>query len=368
MEDLVNMHQFNDIYSGRRVLITGNTGFKGSWLSLWLTELGAQVIGVSNDIPTDPSHFKLLKLPFQTIFADINDLAKLNTIFNQYQPEIVFHLAAQSLVRPSYRDPIETFQTNVMGTVNVLEAIRQMPPVKAAIIVTSDKCYENQNTPKRYKEDDKLGGIDPYSASKSCAEIVTQSYRESFFKNSSTLIATTRAGNVIGGGDWSEDRLIPDIFRSISANKPLILRNPTATRPWQHVLDPLSGYLVLGQILLEGSQAHATAYNFGPDSTSTATVEDVVKLAKKHWSGINIAYDTDSKLHEASLLNLDSSKALNQLAWKPTWLFDQAVFKTLEWYSKYLDDKKTNIVEESIKQLHEYIYDAQQKQQLWLKN
>ena len=278
---------FRGVYKGKKVLVTGHTGFKGSWLSLWLIKLGAKVIGYALEPPTNSNHFELLNLDMVSIIGDIRDRDRLNAIFKKYKPEVVFHLAAQPLVRYSYINPVETFETNVMGTINVFEACRITESVKAIVNITSDKCYENKEWIWGYRESDPLGGYDPYSASKGCAELVTSSYRKSFFnpedysKKHNTLLASARSGNVIGGGDWGKDRLIPDIVRAISKNEKLYIRNPKATRPWQHVLEPLSGYLFLGQMLLEGKTEFADAWNFGPNEGCHTDVETVVKKIKR---------------------------------------------------------------------------------------
>jgi CDP-glucose 4,6-dehydratase len=360
------MRMFNNIYSGKKILVTGNTGFKGSWLTLWLKQMGAEVFGISKDIPTSPSLHQILNLDYQTSFSDIRNLESLKSEVNKFKPDIVFHLAAQALVRPSYADPHETFETNVMGTVNILEAIRNCTSVKAVVIVTSDKCYENNDWIWGYRENDKLGGRDPYSASKGCAEIVTNSYRQSFFENQGPLVASVRAGNVIGGGDWSQDRLIPDIVRATTNNEALILRNPQSTRPWQHVLEPLSGYLLLGQSLLENKRNFAEAFNFGPQDSATSTVEEIVKLMKTTWGNINVSISKEETVHEAALLKLDSSKASNLLKWKPVWNLNKAVNTTAYWYKNFAQ-RDTDISEFTNSQLDEYVKDALEKESVWVK-
>ena len=270
MESL-ELTQFGNVYRGRRVLVTGHTGFKGSWLALWLTELGADVTGCSLAPPTSPNHWDLLGLQIADHRLDVRDASAIARVVSQVRPEVVFHLAAQSLVRRSYREPLETWSTNVMGTANVLDACRQTAGVRAVVVVTSDKCYENQGWKRGYREDDRLGGHDPYSASKAATEMVAASYRGAFFGSKSTpLLATGRAGNVIGGGDWSEDRLLPDVVRAIAEGSTLEIRSPQATRPWQHVLEPLSAYLLLGQKLLEGRGECEGGWNFGPLQRTTA--------------------------------------------------------------------------------------------------
>jgi len=353
---------FNGVYKNKRVLVTGNTGFKGSWLSLWLIKLGAEVIGYSLEPPTKPSHFELLDLDMVSIIGDIRDRDKLNTTFKKYKPNIVFHLAAQPLVRYSYINPVETFETNVMGIINVFEACKNTETVRAIVIITSDKCYENREWIWGYRENDPMGGYDPYSASKGCAELVTSSYRRSFFnpddygKKHNILLASVRSGNVIGGGDWGEDRLIPDIVRAISKKEKLYIRNPKATRPWQHVLEPLSGYLMLGQKLLEGREEFVEAWNFGPGEENHIDVETVVKGAKKRWNSFEYEIDKKSDTpHEAKLLRLDCSKAHSLLSWKPVWDFNKTLDVTVRWYKEYYEN--ANIY--SLKDLKEYINHAE---------
>lgn len=338
---------FNDIFQSRRVFLTGHTGFKGSWLTFWLTRLGARVTGYALAPETSPNHFDLLNLPIQSIIADIRDAAALPKAVKESAPEIVFHLAAQPLVRRSYREPVETFATNVMGTVNLLEACRRTDSVRAVVIITSDKCYENREWVWGYRENDSMGGYDPYSASKGCAELVTSSWRNSFFhpdqfgKTHNTLVASARAGNVIGGGDWSEDRLVPDIVRGVEAGRPMIIRNPEATRPWQHVLEPLSGYLMLGQKLLEGKREYAQAWNFGPSDEDSLPAAEVVRLFKANWDAFAYKLKPDARQpHEAGLLKLDCSKARAVLNWRPVWGSRETIEKTAGWYKEYYENKR----------------------------
>jgi len=359
---------FKNVFSGKKVLITGNTGFKGSWVSLWLIKLGAKVIGYSLEPPTTPSHFELLNLDMVSIIGDIRDRDKLNTTFKTYKPDIIFHLAAQPLVRYSYINPVETFETNVLGTINVFEACKNTETVKGIVNITSDKCYENREWVWGYRENDPMGGYDPYSASKGCAELVTTSYRMSFFnpedygKKHNILLASARSGNVIGGGDWGEDRLIPDIVRAISKNEKLYIRNPKATRPWQHVLEPLSGYLMLGQKLLEGREEFAEAWNFGPNEGSHICVETVVKGVKKRWDRFEYEIDKKSDYpHEAKLLKLDCSKAHSLLSWKPVWNFYKALDVTVRWYKEYYKNGNIN----SLEDLKEYINHYEKKNIKW---
>ena len=338
------MNLFENIYINRRVLITGHTGFKGSWLAFWLQQMGATICGVALPAPTEPSHWSLLKLDVRSEVTDIRDFQTLEKVFREFQPEIVFHLAAQPLVRMSYRDPIETYSTNVMGTLNVFEACRKTESVRAIINVTSDKCYENREWDRGYREDDAMGGHDPYSSSKGCSELLTASYRNSYFNPSDfgtkhqTLLASCRAGNVIGGGDWAEDRLVPDMMRAVAAGTPVEIRNPHATRPWQHVLEPLGGYLLVGQKLLEGRSEFSKGWNFGPDDDATLSVEQVVKCIKASWSKIeyHLAKEIDAP-HEANLLKLNCSKAWKELGWTPVWNGEKTFDRTVSWYREFYE-------------------------------
>lgn len=334
------MSLFSDIYRNRRVLVTGHTGFKGTWLSQWLLEMGADVTGVALAPETVPSHWNLLSPAVESSnIQDIRSSERVAALMAQARPEIVFHMAAQPLVRRSYRDPHETWSVNVMGTLNVLEACRQSPSVRAVVVVTTDKCYENFEIERGYREDDKLGGHDPYSASKAAAELVAASYRKSFFeKDGKVLLATARAGNVIGGGDWSEDRLIPDLVRASAGGRPLVIRSPRATRPWQHVLEPLSGYLMLGQKLLLGDHSAAQAWNFGPDDESNQSVQNILAGLRRYWPQISWDVQEESALHEARLLHLDSTKARQSLGWQPQWSLEQCLEKTAVWYQAFLKE------------------------------
>ena len=334
----LDMTLFADQYRGRKVLITGHTGFKGSWLALWLHEIGAKVTGLALAPETTPNHWDLLQLDIDDHRCDIQDSAAVLQILSSSQPEIVFHLAAQPLVRRSYREPLHTWSTNVMGTANLLEACRQTPSVRAIIVVTSDKCYENQEWPWGYRESDRLGGHDPYSASKAATEMVVASYRHAFFDAShGPLIASARAGNVIGGGDWSEDRLIPDLVRAIARQSPLEIRSPNATRPWQHVLESLSGYLHLGQQLLAAQKDCAEGWNFGPEAEGNRRVAEVLTEMQAHWPQLSWHTSTHPQPHEANLLYLDSTKAKARLGWKPVWTLSDAVVATTDWYRAWLD-------------------------------
>jgi len=358
----VEMNMFGNIYSNRRVLITGHTGFKGSWLALWLQELGAVITGVALPPCTSPNHWDLLNLDIADHRLDIRDSKSLLRLVADSQPEIVFHLAAQPLVRHSYRDPLETWSTNVMGTANLLEACRHTDSVRAIVVVTTDKVYENKDWYWGYREIDRLGGHDPYSASKAATELVAASFRKAFFEMSNApLLATARAGNVIGGGDWSEDRLIADIVRALTGHALLAIRSPQATRPWQHVLECLSGYLVLGQLLLDGRKEYADAWNFGPDIDGNRTVNDILNLLKTYWPELVWHTDTKQKNHEATLLYLDNMKAKSSLGWRPVWTIHTALAKTAEWYKSYYNNSKV----ESSTQLSQFVGDARSYTLKW---
>ena len=335
---------YSGIYKGKTVLLTGHTGFKGSWLSLWLQRLGAKVIGYSLPVPTEPNHIGLLNLNIVQIMGDIRDLVKLDEAFTTYKPDIVFHFAAQALVRPSYVDPITTYETNVIGTLKVFEACRRAG-VRAIVNITSDKAYENKEWVWGYRENDPMGGYDPYSSSKGCADLLASSYRNSFFNEKDygtkhqTLLATCRAGNVIGGGDWAQDRLICDVMRAAAKNEAVTIRNPHATRPWQHVLEPLGGYLLVGQKLLEGRKEFGSAWNFGPSDDGAIRVLDVLKSAKRYWDKIEFQINSDiNQPHEANLLKLDCSKAHALLGWKPVWDSETAFEKTVKWYKNFYEN------------------------------
>ncbi|MEM6883888.1 MAG: CDP-glucose 4,6-dehydratase [Verrucomicrobiota bacterium] len=320
-------------FSDKRVWITGNTGFKGAWLSEMLLSAGAEVYGYSFEPPTTPSLFDQLdhRNRVHQQFADVRDLSSLKQAFATVRPDYVFHLAAQPLVRESYSKPIETFETNVMGTANVLEALRHWDKPLIVIIVTSDKCYRNMETGRPFDESDPLGGHDPYSASKAGAEIVAESYRQSFLRESPVRLATVRAGNVIGGGDWAGDRILPDCARALAQGETVVVRNPKATRPWQHVMDALGGYLQLAQ-QLSGNASLQGCYNFGPDTEANRSVQDLVETFLRHWPGEWKDDSGAASLHEAALLHLNINKAKSELGWKPVWKFEDSVSKTAEWY------------------------------------
>lgn len=324
-------------WRGKKVFLTGHTGFKGGWLSLWLQEMGAEVHGYALT-PSNPSLFDSARIASgmaSSTIADIRDADVLKTALAQARPDIVFHLAAQPLVRYSYKSPVETYVVNVMGTVNLLEAIRSSETVKAVINVTTDKCYENREWVWPYREGEAMGGHDPYSSSKACSELVTAAYRRSFFEARGVSLATARAGNVIGGGDWSEDRLIPDFLRAIDQQRPIVIRSPNAIRPWQHVLEPLSGYLMLAESLYQNGANHAEAWNFGPSDEDVRTVGWIIEHMVRRIPGASWRLDDASRLHEAHTLKLDSSKARSGLCWQPRWRLEQALDRVVEWHQAW---------------------------------
>lgn len=343
---------------GKRVFITGHTGFKGSWLTAWLQHYGCKITGYSLPPKTQPSLFEMANLHEGLVshcLADINHKNDILREMEKSEPELVIHLAAQSLVRYSYQEPSETWSTNVMGTVNLLDAVRACSSVKAVVVVTTDKCYENKEWAWGYRERDRLGGHDPYSASKASAELVVSSYRNSFFYQKGPLIASARAGNVIGGGDWSEDRLIPDAVRALQKDQPLLIRNPNARRPWQHVLDCLQGYLLLATYLMDEEKDKAQAFNFGPSPQDNIKVSDLLNRLKNNWP--NLKWEIESKntaLHEATFLYLDSSLAKQQLGWTPRWTLDTALNQTTSWYQTTMTDP-TKAKYMLQKQLMEYL-------------
>jgi CDP-glucose 4,6-dehydratase len=354
LEDVVKTWQ------GRRVFLTGHTGFKGSWLALLLSKLGARMRGYALDPCTEPNLFNLASVGtvVEDIRGDVRDYAKLEASITEFAPEVVFHLAAQPIVRRSYADPLGTYATNVMGTVHVMEAIRASPSVRAVVCVTTDKCYQNQQWNWPYRETDPLGGYDPYASSKACAEIVSAAYRSSFFPiermhEHHVAVATARAGNVIGGGDWSEDRLIPDLVRGFSTGKPVLIRRPNAIRPWQHVLDPLHGYMLLAQELLEQHELFASAYNFGPGDDDIWPVERIAtKLAHMWGNGASWVCDSVPSVHEDHILRLDASKARAELGWKPRLRIEAALQWTMDWYRAW--NQGDNVAEFTRKQIDEY--------------
>lgn len=361
---------FNNAYKGKRILVTGHTGFKGSWLCSWLNMLGAELCGLSLDMDTEFVHHDLLKTPMRSELCDIRDAGKVCQIIQKFQPEAVFHLAAQPIVRYSYTHPVETFAANVMGTVNVLEACRSTDSVKAIVAISSDKCYENREQLAGYKEDDAMGGYDPYSASKGCTELVISSYRRSFFNSDDyphkhcTLLASGRAGNVIGGGDWAQDRLVPDIMRAAANGKEAVIRSPYSCRPWQHVLEPLSGYLLLGQRLLAGDVSAAQGWNFGPKDDGVVNVKQAAELLKGQWSAVNIKIDPPKdQPHEAGMLRLDCSKAEKYLNWRGVLSVDETFEMTAAWYREFYCSK--HVI--TIRQIEEYINKAAARGLSWTK-
>jgi CDP-glucose 4,6-dehydratase len=323
-------------WQGKRVFLTGHTGFKGSWLSLWLQNLGTELTGYALAPPTQPSLFEIANVGNEmlSVIGDIRNPSELRSAMQAAQPEIVIHMAAQALVRQSYLDPLETYATNVMGTVHLLEAVRQTPGVKAVVIVTSDKCYENKEWEWGYRENEPMGGHDPYSSSKGCAELVASAYRRSFLQSQGVAVATARAGNVIGGGDWAADRLIPDVLRAFKRNQPVVIRNPHATRPWQHVLEPLSGYLTLAEHLFEHGAEFAEGWNFGPHDHDARPVQWIVEELVGRWGqGARFELDAGTHPHEAHFLKLDISKAKARLRWAPRWTVAFSLGKVVEWHN-----------------------------------
>lgn len=349
------MNLFGGLYDGRRVLVTGHTGFKGSWLALWLHRMGAEVVGLALDPDTTPCHWQLLDLDgIADHRVDLCDASALNAVLEAHRPEMVLHLAAQPLVRRSYREPVTTFASNVMGLVNLLEAVRACPSVRVLVNATTDKVYAEHASTLGYREDDPLGGSDPYSSSKACAELVSDCYRKSFFNGGERRIATARAGNVIGGGDWAEDRLVPDLVRAANAGQALRIRHPTAIRPWQHVLEPLSGYLQLGRRLW-GDATLSGAWNFGPGEEGEISVQTLTQRLAGHWNALRIEHDDTRQPHEASVLRLDASKARRELGWRPVWEIDTALARTAAWYRGFHSDRRVASGDD----LDAYVSDAQ---------
>ena len=354
-----------NIYKNKKVLVTGHTGFKGSWLSQWLLLLNAKVYGYALDPPTTPSNFDQLELSkhIRNKNNDIRDFQELKKYIREIKPDIIFHLAAQSLVRESYKNPLETIETNITGTANLLDAVRQLGISTNIVVITSDKCYENQEWLHGYRENDPMGGYDPYSVSKGAAELIVSAWRRSYFNidkysNHGVKLASARAGNVIGGGDWADNRIVPDCIRSLQDNKEISIRNPLATRPWQHVLEPLGAYLLLGEKLMnskiENIESYCTGFNFGPLSTSNKTVKLLVEEILKNWGGGSWNYRSDDAFHEAFLLNLNTDKAYHLLGWKPVWDFKTTVEKTINWY-KTTHTNSDDILQITEQQIKEYI-------------
>lgn len=362
---------FNNCYTDKKVLITGHTGFKGSWLSLWLTQLGAKVYGAAVDIPSNPSHFKVCNSQdyVDDYRLDVCDFPEVRRLINEIQPDFVFHLAAQALVRQSYRNPIATITTNAIGTANVLEALRLLEKPVVAVMITSDKAYDNVESVWGYRENDRLGGKDPYSASKGMAELAIRGYVESFFAgaNSDIRIGIGRAGNVIGGGDWANDRIVVDCVRSWSKNETAEIRNPDSTRPWQHVLEPLSGYLSLAADLCLRDHNHGEAYNFGPPANQNYSVRELIDEMRVHWSNVRWedASQPQGQLREAGLLKLNCDKALFDLNWHPTLQFSDTVKMTVEWYKNYYEEPSCAVHDFSVAQIMEYCTKARKADLGW---
>lgn len=345
-----------EFWKGKKVFLTGHTGFKGAWLSLWLQDCGAILKGYGLAPNTQPNLFEVAMVVdgMESVIADIRDLEKLTLSMFDFAPDIVIHMAAQPLVRRSYMNPVETYSTNVMGTVNLFEAVRNVASVKAVVNVTTDKCYENKEWIWGYREDEPMGGYDPYSNSKGCAELITAAYRRSFFNyGGSAKIASGRAGNVIGGGDWAPDRLIPDIFNAFENNEPVSVRNPSSTRPWQHVLEPLSGYLALAERLYHDGDEYAEGWNFGPVDEDVKPVREVIEYLVEHWgAGASWIFDDTAQPHEAQLLKLDISKAKNLLKWTPEWSLFRALDSIIDWQKEWI--KRGDMKAFTLKQILQY--------------
>ncbi len=344
-----------DFWRDKRVLLTGHTGFKGGWLSLWLQSMGAKLAGLALKSPTNPSLFEQARV-YEGMVSNIGDIRDFDTVRRvvaEFQPEIVIHMAAQPLVRYSYKNPIETYATNVMGTVHLLEAVRQVGSAKVILNVTTDKCYENKEWAWGYREDEPMGGFDPYSSSKGCSELVTSAYRRSFFSDNGVALASARAGNVIGGGDWAEDRLVPDILRAFEQGLPVVVRNPNSTRPWQHVLEPLSGYLLLAERLWEEPAGFAEGWNFGPNDEDAKPVGWIVEQMVAKWGDASWHIDAADNPHEANYLKLDISKARQRLSWGPRWGLDIALNKIIEWHQAWIS--KEDVRSMCLDQINQYI-------------
>jgi len=345
----------SEFWRGKRVLVTGHTGFKGSWLSLWLQSMGAELYGLALTPPTKPALFTEANVAdgMRSILGDVRDYAVVRDALNQAQPEIVIHMAAQPLVRLSYQEPVETYSTNVLGTVHLLEAVREIGGVRAVVNVTTDKCYENREWVWGYREDEPMGGFDPYSNSKGCSELVTSAYRRSFFAGTATAVASARAGNVIGGGDWAEDRLVPDILKAFERQEAVIVRNPHAIRPWQHVLEPLSGYLTLAERLYCDGEDWAEAWNFGPRDDDAQPVRWIVERMVALWGqGASWVLDDRQNPHEANYLKLDISKVKSRMGWNPRWDLATALEKIVQWQRAWLQGEK--IQAQCLEQIEQY--------------
>jgi CDP-glucose 4,6-dehydratase len=376
LNEIMLVGKLNGKYSGKIVIITGHTGFKGSWLSAWLTLLGARVVGISVDIPTTPSNFVASKVSsfVEDYRVDIRDVNAVSRIIKSHQPDFIFHLAAQALVRPSYESPLETFSINALGSVSVLEALRgaQIDKLVTVVMITSDKAYDNVEWKWGYRETDRLGGRDPYSASKGMAELAIRTYVHSFFNTDSSNIRVgiTRAGNVIGGGDWAADRIVPDCINAWSNDEIVNIRSPRATRPWQHVLEPLSGYLLLGAELTQQAALHGEAYNFGPQSNQNYSVNHLIDEMAKYWKKVRWldVSENHEVLHEAGLLKLNCDKALFDLNWQPALGFEDTVRMTVEWYKVFYQDNAPSMHDHTVNQINEYIKFAKQRGIEWASN
>lgn len=368
-----NFTLFNNTYHNKRVLVTGNTGFKGSWLSIWLSMLGAEVHGLSNGIPSKPSHFESASLGKHISYheSDVRSLSDVRDVVNEIKPDFVFHLAAQPLVRAAYNDPVTTIETNTIGTMNILEALRLADRTCCAVMITSDKCYDNVEWVWGYRENDQLGGKDPYSASKGAAELIIKTYARSFFdKNVSNVkIVSVRAGNVIGGGDWAKDRIVPDCIRAWSANETVEVRSPHATRPWQHVLEPLSGYLLAGQKLKADPSLNGEPFNFGPSPNQNYTVAELINRMQQYWPEGNVHIATTNKddKRESDLLKLCCDKASHLLGWQPNLDFEETVKYTVDWYRAYYT-QDVDVFSMSCDQINNYINQAMERKQTWVRS
>jgi len=360
VETVVNI-MFKNCFAGKRVLITGATGFKGSWLTLWLQALGAEVTGYSLEPDTTPSHWSLLELQVDHVNADVRDEKMLSSVIERVSPHLIFHLAAQPLVRASYNEPVQTWATNVMGTVNLLNASRGLSSLLGIVVITTDKVYDNPENGAPFNENEPLGAYDPYSSSKAACELVVESFRKSFFTDGAPIVASCRAGNVIGGGDWAKDRLIPDIVKSTINGSPLDIRYPKAVRPWQHVLDSLSGYLCLAQKMVEDDKSVQGAWNFGPRLQDNYSVEDILTTMKSFWPELTWNIQQGKPLHEATLLRLNCEKAQSQLYWQPVWDFSDTARYTALWYQNYYANGHVS----SKEQLKQYQQDAHRKGVVW---
>ncbi len=350
-------NKYFNIFKNKKIIITGHTGFKGSWLALWLNKLGANILGLSIDTPTKPSHFQLLNLKsIKSKKLDIRNFKSLDNEIRKFKPDFIFHLAAQAIVKQSYLNPIKTFSTNILGTMNLLESLKKNKKETISIIITSDKTYKNIETKKGYKENDFLGGEDPYGASKSAADIVINSYVKSFFSESSNknFIAVARAGNVIGGGDWSNDRLIPDCMRSWVKKKSVKIRNPNSTRPWQHIFDVINGYLTLAVKLKKNKKLHGEAFNFGPNMSKNYKVREILKKSKKIWPSIKWKISKEKNFKENFLLNLNNTKAKKVIKWRPILDINKSIKLTIEWYKYYSSSNKKKIITKSLDQIKDF--------------